>query len=495
MSTTISFEELQQENVILRAKVEDYAHEISKLQQQLVKINKRQFGRKTEKLSTEERQALFFDFAAPEIPETEESVTIAEHKRVKRGRKPISPDVPRVRVEHQPEEKTCTGCGKELVKIGEEITEELDYVPARVQVIEHVKIKVACSCCNNKVITAKLPAHVQPLERSRPGVGLLTHIIISKYCDHLPLHRLEGLFARLGIGIARQRMCDWIGEVVRLVEPVYYALLRELLTKNYLQADETGIKVQDRDHKDNMVNGYFWGLLGPPNLVWFHYAPSRASDVPKELLKDYMGALQTDAYIGYNPVLIPDKVKRIACLAHIRRRFIESKKVADKECNYIVELISKLYKIEKATKDSSPEERRLKRQKEAIPILDKLFDYMQGLQRSMLPKHLLQDHLSYAVKQKEEVYRYTTDGNFQIDNNAIEGQIRPIAIGRKNYLFAGSHDGAHRAAVLYSLINSAKLCNLNPFDYLKDIIIRVYDPKTKLHDLLPHNWKPKPSSA
>jgi transposase len=499
VESTSNYEQLPKENLvsILAEKdheIEEQQHEIEKLQNIIRNANKREFGKKSEKLSRE--QVELFSFDEEELPaETEvEQTAVKEHKRIKRGRKPLPADIPRERIEYEPEELSCSCCGAELTKIGEEITEELEYVPASYKVIEHVKIKRACKSCKSAgVQTGELPPSVQPLERSRPGAGLLSHIILSKYADHLPLYRQEQMFLRDGIVLSRKRMCDWIEAVVELLFPLWRALKKEVLSYPYVQADETSIKVRDLEvlkDKQKLFTGYFWAVHAPPDLAFFEYHPSRASDSAKEVLKDFKGVVQTDAYAGYNAVVLPDDVQRLACMAHIRRKFIENQKFASKPASQIIQQIAKLYKLEEKWKDLEPEEKLARRQSKAEPVFDELFQMIEKSSQSLLPKNGLQDALKYALKQKEQMKLYLSNATYHIDNNPIERQIRPIALGRKNFLFAGSHDGAKRAAVLYSLLATCKLNKVNPGEWLTDVLRRIpAHPINQISDLLPHRWK------
>lgn len=476
----------------------DKDQEIGKLQHYLALANKRVFGRKSEKLPLNERQGCFFSFEIPEPGPLPEKVQVPAHERKQsRGRKPLPKDLPRERVECPPETTTCSCCGEELSRIGEEITEELDFVPASMVIREFVRGKYACSKCKqNGVQTAPLPPSVQPLERSRPGIGLLVYIILSKYVDHLPLYRLEKMFLRMGIEVSRQRMSDWLAAVVPKLLLLYQCLLGELRKVDYLQGDETEIKVQDPDVVEKLFLGYFWGSHAPEiKLAAFMYFASRAGAAAKDMFKGFEGTLQTDCYAGYNPVLLPDKVVRLACLAHIRRKFIEATKSAPAECNHVVALIAKLYQIEKIAKDYTPEKRKALRDKHATPILEMLEKYLRQIQLSTLPKAPVQEAINYTLKQWPEVLRYLEDGRYHIDNNAMEREIRPIAIGRKNYLFAGSHEAAQRAAMLYSFVASCRLNNVNPAVWFTDILKRLPTTKTtELHTLLPNVWKPVPLS-
>ena len=491
----------------LIGRITDLEQEVEKLQLHIVNTNKKLYGSKTEKLSSSTQALLDFEVPLSVVDNSEkEVIEVPSHKRViTRGRKPLPDNLPREQIIYEPEQTHCQCCSAELVAIGQEVTEELEKIPAQLKVIEHIRIKKACNKCKGaKVLIPQLPATLFPLEKARPGPGLLADIIISKYVDHLPLHRQEGIFARHGIQIRRQRMCDWVAGVVQLINPLYVALLEEIFKQSYLHADETTLKVQDNMKEGQCHTGYLWGLhappiFGPPDstadpsllrgaLVWFHYDKSRSGDVPNQILKDYQGAVHTDAYAGYNQIYLPDRCERVACLAHIRRKFLESQKIAGKEVTKILTMIAQLYKLESNLK--SPEQRLAIRQAKSVQIVAELFEFLKTTKVRTLPKSDFMKALNYALNQEAEVLRIFENGNFDLDNNAIERQMRPVAIGRKNYMFAGSHEGAHSAAVLYSLLNTCKLNKVNPWAWLKDVIIRIgSDKSVKPADLLPHNWK------
>lgn len=485
----MTFDDLLSENHQLKALLSERDHEIEKLTRIIQSANKRLYGTKSEKLSSDQ---IKFSFNQPEPkqqPSPEKEIVVQGHTRTTRkGRKPLPSDLPREEIVYEPEATHCTCCNHELVKIGEERSEELEKIPAQLKVIEHIRIKKACPACKGAgVLVAPLPASVFPLERARPGAGLLADIIVSKYVDHLPLHRQEQIFLRHGIELPRQRMCDWVTGVVDLLEPLYRESNREVLKSSYVPADETTIKVQDNETPGKCHTGYLWGFLGPPNKVWFHYAPSRAGTVPKEILKDFKGTIQTDAYAGYNKVLIPGQCVRIACLAHVRRKFIEAQSSAGKESGKVLALIAELYRVEKSSR--SPETRLEIRQTKSKRVMNNLMEYLHALQGCALPQSELAKAIRYALDQETEIRRILENGSYELDNNAIERQMRPIAVGRKNYLFAGSHEGARRAAVLYSFFGSCRLNKVNPWVWLSDVLRRISsDRSVTAADLLPHRW-------
>lgn len=465
-------------------------HEIVKLQNHILNANKKTFGSKSEKLSAEQ---IKFSFNVP-VPQEQQSleqeVVVEKHTRtIKRGRKPLPGDLPREEIRYEPEAQECPCCAAPLVTIGEEVSEELEKIPAQLKVIRHIRVKKACPSCKGAgVLVPPLPASVFPLERSRPGPGLLADIVVSKYVDHLPLHRQEQMFARLGIELRRQRMCDWVAGVANLLLPLYEALKSEILALPYIHADETTLKVQDGAEPGKCHTGYLWGLHGPPTLVWFHYDESRAGSVPKGILSDFTGAVHTDAYAGYNTIYLPDRCVRVACLAHIRRAFIEVQKIATKDVGKILTFIAQLYKVEGNLK--LPQDRLAVRQLRSKKIATELFEFLRAVKERTLPRNELMKALNYTLNQENEVMRIFERGEYELDNNAIERQMRPIAVGRKNYMFAGSHDGARNAAVLYSLLNTCKLNKVNPWEWLRDILVRISsDSSVKAGDLLPHRWK------
>jgi hypothetical protein len=292
-------------------------------------------------------------------------------------------------------------------------------------------------------------------------------------------------------------MCGWVEGAVGLLMPIYEAIRKELLQESYLQADETTLKVQDPAVEGKLHTGYLWSILAPPNgeskpRVFFHYAEGRAGEVPRELLKDFQGRLQTDAYAGYNHVFLPDSCERIACMAHIRRKFIEAQSTSKSSANKVLMLIAELYKLERQLlKDRPPEERLERRKRKAFTLLKKLYRTVRAQRKSTLPQSVYVKALNYAWEQRVSMLRYLRDGRYEIDNNLIENQMRPVALRRKNYLFAGSHEGAKRAAVLYTILNSCKLNGVNSFDYLYDVLRRVHQRGVSIETLLPHRWTPE----
>ena len=468
-------------------RLSEYAAEIAKLQLLIANANKREYGSKSEKLSSEQIRLSFEIAPSPVQEELTKEVTVERHTRTVRTKKALPDDLPREQIIYTPEQTHCECCHRALVQIGEEKSEELEKIPAQLKVIEHIRPKLACSHCKEMgVLTAPLPPTVFPLERVRVGPGLLSDIVVSKYVDHLPLHRQEQIFLRDGIELSRKRMCDWVGGIVELLEPVYRALQEEVLRCRYIHADETTIKVQDGEVEGKCHTGYLWGFHGPPG-VFFHYAESRAGEVPLTILKDFTGVIQTDAYAGYNKVLVPQRCERIACLAHVRRKFIEVEKTAGKECAQITGRIAAIYHAEKKATDAA--HRLAIREKVTRKLLCDLLEHVTALSARTLPEAPLAKAINYMLNQRTEIERIMSTGEHDLDNNAIEREMRPVALGRKNYLFAGSHAGARRAAVLYSLLNTCKIHKVNPRLWLADVLRRISAERgLKPHELLPQSW-------
>jgi transposase len=469
--------------------------EIEKLRQHLVNATKARFGTKSEKLSVATQEKLFpvDELVAPPAQENLPTIEVPAHTRhTARKRREIPEGTPVRRIEHAPLSTTCGCCGKELVAIRDEVTKILNYLPARFEVEEHVRPVMACKHCRESApITTPLPAGVQLISRSPAGVGLLSYILISKYQDHLPLHRLETIFARLGFELPRNRMCEWLGALAEMLHPLYKAIKGGLLEQTHLQADETTVKIQDGEVPGKCHTGYFWGLLGPPpvNLVYFHYADSRAGEVPKAILSGFKGILQTDLYAGYNLVYVPECALRAGCWAHVRRKFLGIQKLAEKDVQKTLELIAKLYHAEHAGK--TLEQILASRKKHSAEIVEKLHAHLSSWSARTLPQSEVQKAIQYALTQWEALSLFLTDPAIALDNNLIENQMRPIALGRKNWMFAGSHEGAMRAAIFFTLINSCRLNKVNTWQYFNDVLPRLAaNPTGNMADLLPNRWHP-----
>ena len=407
------------------------------------------------------------EVATPETP-------AASVSSKKRGRKPLPADLPRVRIEHDvaDSERICPcGCARKV--IGEECSEQLDIIPAKIRVLLHVRKKYACPACEEGVVLAALPA--QPIPKSNASAGLLAHVAVGKYQDALPLYRQETILARHGIDIPRNTLAHWMIKSGHLVQPLIDVLEIHLLRYPVMHCDETTVQVLKEPDKLPSSKSYMWVRVGGPptqSVRLFNYARNRSGDVACELLRDYQGYVQTDDYAGYNAACLSSSITQLGCWAHARRKFIEAQKASSPKAgkaDMAVSLIAKLYAVEKLAKGKSAEDIYTLRQENAVPQLEKIRQWLDATLHQTLPKGLLGKALSYLDKNWQKLTVYTQDGRLSIDNNPAENAIRPFVIGRKNWLFSASMDGAKASANLYSLIETAKANGLEPYAYLRKV--------------------------
>lgn len=409
------------------------------------------------------------------------------------GRNPLPEHLERREQIIEPAEDTTS-----LKKIGEEITEELEYEPGKLFVNKIVRPKYAR--LNGSSGQAKsggegiliAPMIERPLPKAIAGPGLLAQIIIDKYVDHLPLHRQMERFKRDGVTIAYSTLTDMVSGTSTLIAPLYEALKRCTLRLDYLHADETPIKVLDKDKKGQTHRGYFWVYHSSlEKLVLFDYQSGRGREGPKQILQNFTGFLQTDGYSVYDFFKEKKDINVLHCMAHARRMFYEAQANDANRAAYALAQFANLYAIERAIKNQGfTQERALVlRQQEAVPILQSFGKWMKEQYLQTLPKSTIGKALGYSIQRWSELSLYTTDGKLNIDNNPVENSIRPVAIGRKNYLFAGSHEAAQRSAMLYSLLGTCKLNGINPFIWLRETLRRIAThPINQIEELLPQNF-------
>jgi len=378
-----------------------------------------------------------------------------------------------------------------LKKIGEEITEELEYEPGKLFVNKYVRPKYA-KPDNEGVIIAPMPE--RPLPKAIAGAGLLAQIVIDKYVDHLPLYRQMERFKREGINMPYSTLSDNVSGTCALIKPLYQALIKIILQSDYLHADESPVKVLDKDKKGETHRGYFWVYHNSiDRLVMFDYQPGRGREGPQQILKYFKGHLQTDGYVVYDFFKEKEGITMLHCMAHARRKFYDAMDNDKHTAEYALQQIGKLYDIERKAKQQqlNADEVLGLRQAEALPILQQLGGWMKEQYVMTLPKSPIGQALGYSIERWDELMIYASDGKLNIDNNPVENSIRPVAIGRKNYLFAGSHEAAQRSAMLYSLLGTCKLHRINPFIWLRDVLQRIAShPINKIEELLPHKWQP-----
>jgi len=473
---------------------DDLVQEIAYLKEQLAYFKRMLFGQKRERFASvaDGQLALFGDNGEGQEPVTEkETVNYSRNKagakrQTPHFRNPLPAHIPRREIIIEPEGIDTAG----LKKIGEEITEELEYEEAKLYVNKYVRpkyVKPADESERIQIIIAELHGRIIP--KGIPGTGLLSHIIVSKFIDHLPLYRIRKQLKRSGIDLAESTINDWIKAVVELLEPLYDLQRARILGKDYLMVDETTLRVLDKSKKGKSHTGYHWVYYDPLGKeVFFEYQKGRNAAFPTETLKDFKGHLQTDGYAGYNEVGRKADVTQLACFAHARRKFENALNNDKKKARWMLKRIRYLYMVERRARDGglSYEERYEFRQRHSVRQLNNIRQWLVENKGAVLPKSSIGKAIDYTLNLWNRLIRYVDDGRFEIDNNLVENSIRPIALGRKNYLFAGSHNGAKWAAILYTLLATAELKGLEPKSWLKKLLKKIPDhPMNKLEELLP----------
>jgi transposase len=475
-----------------------------KLQHQLERLLRRVYGQKAERIDP--GQLLLFarevlesggeppgaGSAIPSgAPAPTETAATAGPKKEGHGRKPLPAHLARRRVVHDVagEQRTCPDCGGERSCIGEEVREQLEYVPASLIVIEHVRPKYACLDCRaNVVIADRLP---EPIEKGRPGPGLLAYVITSKYADHLPLYRLEAIFGREGLELSRATMCDWMATCAELLGPIHKEMHRRVLESPVIGTDDTTVPVQDPTLGKTRT-GRLWlyrGDDGHPYLV-FDYTPDRTAEGPERMLKGFEGYLQADAYSAYDRLFASGAIHEVGCWAHARRKFHEAKTSDPARAHIAMAYIKRLYEVEDKAKGLDDAARTALREAHARPILEQFGGWLKGPHPGVLPKSPIGEAIGYALNHRAALGRYLEAGYLSIDNNAVERGLRAVAIGRKNWLFAGSDRGGRTAAVLISLTATCKALGVEPLAYLRDVLDRISThPQSRIGELMPDRWK------
>ncbi|TSE03695.1 IS66 family transposase [Aquimarina algiphila] len=462
------------------------------LQQQLSELKRMIFGSKSERFVASDIEQLDLFVEQLEISDIKHEsieITYKREKKAEEKQQPIRSSIPShlPRIEEIIEPAEISPNSK---KIGEEVTEILEYNPSSIFVRRIVRPKYIVQE-DTKIVIGALPS--LPIPKGNAGAGLLSHIMVSKFVHHLPFYRQQQIFKSQHLDISRATLCNWFNATTKLLEPLYDTLQKELLQSNYLQIDESPIGVQDTSKKGKLHMGYHWVHHAPlERLVLFKYAPSRSKNVPEELLQEYNGTIQTDGYSGYTNLNTKGTITLLACMAHARRYFEKALNEDAFRASYVLEQIQKLYAIERKARkrESSAEQRKRYRKSYAVPILDSLESWLKAQVLEVLPKSAIGKAIGYTLKLWDKLKRYTIDGRYEIDNNLVENTIRPLALGRKNYLFSGSHRAAQKAAMLYSLFASCKINNIDPYCWLKDVLENIQEHKAnRLHELLPNHWK------
>ena len=474
--------------------------DIGMLKAELDQLKRLIFGQKSERLAVgvpEEQCTLDDLFTRNEptaLPTAEtETITITRNKKG-HGRKPIPANLPRetIEVDLTDAEKLCGCCGEIKKKIGEEISEVLEYHPAQLKVKRFVRPKYVCgSCPSQGIATALLPSRV--IDRGMADATLIAHIIEEKYVNHMPMYRQERKWERIGIEIARSTMVGWIGQAAELLKILHEEMRKQILKAPYLQTDESPFPVMDDEVQGKTHKGYVWPMMDVlGRMVLFDYQDGRGLDGPLNMLKGFHGYLQTDAYAVYDSVGAKLELTLLLCWAHVRRRFFESRGTSRRLADRFLELIGKLYKVESEADDAdlSYLQRQKQRWLTSEPILREIKNLLDNPGEAVLPKSPIGKAIRYALNGWEKLQVFLADGRLKLDNNLCENIIRPFAIGRKNWLFAGSPEGAQRSAIIYSFSETCRLQGVNFYEWLADVLPRILDyPANRIHELLPAEWK------
>lgn len=486
------FENLVVENKTLAEENNTLRSELLYYKQELEKLKRMIFGSRSERFIpvSDGQLKLGLDIENSETKPTEtQEVTYTRTKSQKESKRiPVRAPIPTYlpREEHviEPENKT-----EGAKKIGEEVTEILEYKPGKLYVIKYVRPKYVLPD-EGGIVIGELPS--LPIPKGNAGPGLLAHICISKFVDHLPFYRQAQQFKREGVEIAESTINGWFSAVCTLLEPLYNKLREKVVQSNYIMADETPIQVLTNDKPGSSHKGYHWVYYSPlEKLVCFEYQKGRGRDGPREFLKDFLGTIQSDGYTAYDAFEKPGEIVLLACMAHARRKFEEALGNDPEGAGFVLTGMQALYETERQAKllGLDFDQRKVLRIEKSLPVLNELEKWMKNKLTLVLPKSSMGQAIAYTLGLWKRLLRYTEDGRYEIDNNLVENSIRPVALGRKNYLFAGSHEGAQRAAMMYSFVGTCKKNDVNPLTWLTDVLTRIPDHKAnRLEELLPIQW-------
>lgn len=434
---------------------------------------------------------------APDFEEVVEETPTSKKKKKKRkkrsraGRQPLPDHLRRTRIVHAPSvaDQTCACCGEARKQIGEDISEQLDYKPASLFVVQHVRPKFACPKCPDEgVLQESLPELV--VEKGRPGAGLLAHIVTSKYADHLPLNRISEIYARFNVELARSTMCDWVRDAAFALHPIAEAIRRSVLSSRVVQTDDTRVRMQENWKKAGARNCRIWSYVGENDEVFYDFTLTREGSGPARILEDYRGYVQADAASTFDGLFVDGSRLEVGCWAHARRKFYEAMDFDPKECSLALALIQVLYKIE-ADGRGDPDKLQELRKTASSGALQSLNEHIDKVLERPTKKDPLSQAAQYARNHWDALCRYVDEPYLSIDNNACERSLRRVAVGRKNWLFAGSKDGGRRAATLYTIVESCRMQKVNVFEYVRDVLERVIThPSSRIDELIPRRWKP-----
>lgn len=505
----VEIELLREENAQLRAvlaerdeiiaakdeQIDALARALGVTREEVEYLRRRLFGKRSERFP--EGPTLFegLDAPPPETAPDDEGSLLGEGERKKArrkptGRRPLPASFPRVRIEHPlpEEERFCPDCGEDFERIGEDTSEVLHFQPARFLVHVHVRGRFACRRHPDNGVR-QAPAPPRPIPGSYAGADLLAHVLVSKFDDHLPLYRQGEIFRRAGLDLARSTLCDWVGGATAALAPVAEAIRRSVLSQDYVQADETPVQVQDGP-EGRPKQGYLWPYRGGLSReVFFDFRTGRGREGPNEVLKDFSGTLQTDAYAGYDEVIRKRKLTSMGCMAHARRKFFEALESAPRQAGLVLIIIRRLYKVEERARDLTLVERGRLRREESVGHMADLKKAIETIAAEVTPASRIAIACSYALNQWSKLEVFLHDPRVEIDNNAIERIERSVAVGRNNWLFAGNAEGGRRAAVAYTIIESCKAAGVEPSAYLTDVLERLPGlPAARAAEFTPRAW-------
>ena len=487
----------EQEAVELSATVTDQQQKLATKEQQILELLKALRGKQREHVDPD--QLLLFEIGELEsiIEEELKAAKLSNPRRRKRKRRLIPDNIPTETIDHElpEEERLCPVDGKAMPFIRWEISHQLDFVPALIRKLTHRRAVYACPAKHDQATLLTAPKPPQPIPKGLPTAGLLSQVVVSKFGDHLPGYRQEDIFARHGIAIGRSTIYGWLAQVADLCRPLYDLMQQQVVQSKVIHTDDTQVKLIDHSIGGTRLARY-WGYLGDANHPYavYDFTVDRSRAGPETFLKDYRGYLQADAYGGYDGIYSDDSqqpghgIIEVACWAHARRYWHKAKEQDAARAHHVLAFVSRLYEVERAVRESPAEVRQAKRAEHSAPLLADLGKWLE--QETFLPKSLIGKAATYTRNQWTALNRYVEDGDLSIDNNFAERAMRPIAIGRKNWLFVGSEQAGHRAAVLTSLIASCKNNFVEPWANLKDVFTKMSQPTSpdELAALLPDRW-------
>ena len=426
---------------------------------------------------------------APEVAAPDDEAPVPAKKRTPHGRKPLPEHLERRRVDVPPATTTCPCCAKDLVRISEDVTEELGFEPAKRFVTEYVRGRYVCRDCEK--VAEAAPLAERAAERVRPGAAVLADLVVKKYVDHLPLARQEKILSREGIEISRSTLCDWVGLAARLLAPVGEEIKKAVLAATVMHGDDTPVTVQENWSRGKTFEGRLWVYRTPEGDTFFDFRRSRSREGPMEVLAHWKGHFVCDAYAGYHALFKGGGVVPVSCWAHVRRKYYDAFQGGDVDAAIVLTLIARLYAIEADVRGRGldPDAIRALRQERAKPEIATLASVLEHLAKDALPKSPLGEAVSYTRTLWPSLVRYLEDGRLPIDNNRAENAIRAVALGRKNWLFAGGDEGGRRAALFYSILATCKSAGVEPYAYLADVLARIQRTPTSLvAELTPRRW-------